>query len=84
MLIGSFHFLVLSLAYETLSNPSSKLMYDLSKPAGQHPGGVGMPPFVRTNGDHPNETLQRVLHQLFMEMMDGEFQTMRAFIREYM
>lgn len=74
--------IVLSLAYETLSNPSSKIMYDLSKP-GQYPiGGVGSP-FVRTNGDHPNETLQRVLHQLFMEMMDGEFQTMRAFIRKY-
>lgn len=74
--------IVLSLAYETLSNPSSKFMYDLSKP-GQYPiGGVGSP-FVRTNGDHPNETLQRVLHQLFMEMMDGEFQTMRAFIRKY-
>ncbi|KAL1928179.1 hypothetical protein VTP01DRAFT_3095 [Rhizomucor pusillus] len=72
-------FQLLSLAYETLSNPSSKFMYDLSKP-GQYPiGGVGSP-FVRTNGDHPNETLQRVLHQLFMEMMDGEFQTMRAFI----
>ncbi|KAI9310646.1 DnaJ domain-containing protein [Dichotomocladium elegans] len=66
-------FQLLSLAYETLSNSSSKLMYDLSSrqtsPGGGHVGD-----------ENPNETLQRVLHQLFIEMMDGQFQTMRAFI----
>ncbi|KAJ8654193.1 hypothetical protein O0I10_010141 [Lichtheimia ornata] len=65
-------FQLLSLAYETLSNPSSKLMYDLSSKPAQP--GTGL------DDENPNETLQRVLHQLFIEMMDGEFQTMRAFI----
>ncbi|CAO3580161.1 unnamed protein product [Absidia cylindrospora] len=65
-------FQLLSLAYETLSDPSSKLIYDLSSNKKQS-----------TNSGpakNPNDTLQRVLHQLFNEMMDGEFQTMRAFI----
>ncbi|KAI7880205.1 DnaJ-domain-containing protein [Lichtheimia hyalospora FSU 10163] len=65
-------FQLLSLAYETLSNPSSKLMYDLSSKPAQ--------PGTSLDDENPNETLQRVLHQLFIEMMDGEFQTMRAFI----
>ncbi|KAI7851914.1 hypothetical protein BDC45DRAFT_514627 [Circinella umbellata] len=69
-------FQILSLAYETLSNPSSKLMYDLSKQ--QHP--MSSPMYSPNDDENPNDTLQRVLHQLFIEMMDGEFQTMRAFI----
>lgn len=48
--------LVLSLAYETLSNPSSKLMYDLSSKPAQP--GTGL------DDENPNETLQRVLHQV--------------------
>ncbi|KAG1113355.1 hypothetical protein G6F42_014488 [Rhizopus arrhizus] len=36
--------------------------------------------FVSSDDDDHNDTLQRVLHQLFNEMLDGEFQTMRAFI----
>ncbi|KAI9033733.1 hypothetical protein CLU79DRAFT_725090 [Phycomyces nitens] len=66
-------FQLLSRAYETLSNPSAKLMYDLSKQKGPST-------FVSTEDEHANDTLQRVLHQLFIEMMDGEFQTLRAFI----
>ncbi|KAI9498873.1 hypothetical protein BDB00DRAFT_797045 [Zychaea mexicana] len=69
-------FQLLSLAYETLSNPSSKLIYDLSKQ--QHP--MASPMHSADDDGNPNDTLQRVLHQLFIEMMDGEFQTMRAFI----
>ncbi|KAI9265277.1 hypothetical protein BDA99DRAFT_536762 [Phascolomyces articulosus] len=69
-------FQLLSLAYETLSNPSTKLMYDLSKQ--QHP--MASPMHSTEDDENPNDTLQRVLHQLFIEMMDGEFQTMRAFI----
>ncbi|KAG0165351.1 Eukaryotic translation initiation factor 2C [Apophysomyces sp. BC1015] len=65
-------FQLLSLAYETLSNPSSKLMYDLSKQKGSVP-------FVAGDDENPNDTLQRVLHQLFIEMMEGEFSTMRVF-----
>ncbi|ORZ24744.1 hypothetical protein BCR42DRAFT_403559 [Absidia repens] len=65
-------FQLLSLAYETLSDPSSKLMYDLSSNKKQT--------FNSAQAKNPNDTLQRVLHQLLNEMMDGEFQTMRAFI----
>ncbi|KAF7729872.1 hypothetical protein EC973_003606 [Apophysomyces ossiformis] len=65
-------FQLLSVAYETLSNPSSKLVYDLSK----HKGST---PFAATEDENPNDTLQRVLHQLFIEMMEGEFSTMRVF-----
>ncbi|KAI8993390.1 hypothetical protein BDB01DRAFT_894068 [Pilobolus umbonatus] len=67
-------FQLLSIAYETLSNPSSKLMYDISKQKGTSSS------FVSTNPNSPSDTLQRVLHQLFNEMLDGEFQTLRAFI----
>ncbi|ORX60673.1 DnaJ-domain-containing protein [Hesseltinella vesiculosa] len=65
-------FQLLSLAYETLSDPSTKLMYDLSSNKQQS--------FTPNGSRNPNDTLQRVLHQLFQEMMEGEFQTMRAFI----
>lgn len=71
-------FQLLSIAYETLSNPSSKLMYDVSKHKGTARTSAS---FVSPDDDaSPNDTLQRVLHQLFNEMLDGEFQTMRAFI----
>ncbi|KAL9537518.1 hypothetical protein MBANPS3_011706 [Mucor bainieri] len=63
--------------YETLSNPSSKLLYDVSKHKGTSTTSSS---FVSSDDDNPNDTLQRVLHQLFNEMLDGEFQTMRAFI----
>ncbi|KAI8642275.1 hypothetical protein BD408DRAFT_416823 [Parasitella parasitica] len=70
-------FQILSIAYETLSNPSSKLLYDVSK----HKGiSTASSSFAPSDDDNPNDTLQRVLHQLFNEMLDGEFQTMRAFI----
>ncbi|ORZ03249.1 hypothetical protein BCR43DRAFT_482994 [Syncephalastrum racemosum] len=75
-------FQLLSIAYETLSNPSSKLMYDLS-PANPTSSSSSFPTHSSSTSDrndNPNDTLQRVLHQLFIEMMDGEFQTMRAFI----
>ncbi|KAI8069628.1 hypothetical protein BC940DRAFT_297134 [Gongronella butleri] len=65
-------FQLLSIAYETLSDPSTKLMYDLSSNKQQS--------FTPNGSKNPNDTLQRVLHQLFQEMMEGEFQTMRAFI----
>ncbi|KAL7310297.1 hypothetical protein PS15m_009814 [Mucor circinelloides] len=70
-------FQILSIAYETLSNPSSKLLYDVSKHKGTSTTSSS---FVSSDDDNPNDTLQRVLHQLFNEMLDGEFQTMRAFI----
>ncbi|KAI8391009.1 uncharacterized protein BYT42DRAFT_610274 [Radiomyces spectabilis] len=69
-------FQLLSLAYETLSNPSSKIMYDLSSKQDKESSNTS---FMNMD-ENPNDTLQRVLHQLFEEMMEGEFQTMRAFI----
>jgi DnaJ-class molecular chaperone len=56
-----FSLLVLSIAYETLSNPSSKLMYDVSKHKGTASASAS---FVSTDDDNPNDTLQRVLHQV--------------------
>lgn len=54
--------LVLSIAYETLSNPSSKLMYDVSKHKGTARTSAS---FVSPDDDaSPNDTLQRVLHQV--------------------
>jgi hypothetical protein len=52
-----FFIIVLSIAYETLNNPSSKLVYDLSKQKGT----------FRVSSDdetNSNDTLQRVLHQV--------------------
>lgn len=53
--------IVLSIAYETLSNPSSKLMYDVSKHKGTRATSAS---FVNTDDENPNDTLQRVLHQV--------------------
>ncbi|KAI8880048.1 DnaJ-domain-containing protein [Backusella circina FSU 941] len=71
-------FQLLSLAYETLSNPSSKLIYDLSSKQNNTTSNNNSS-FVNNN-DNPDGTFHRVLHQLFNEMLDGEFQTMRTFI----
>ena len=49
------------MAYETLSNPSSKLMYDVSKHKGTATASAS---FVSPDDDNPNDTLQRVLHQV--------------------
>ncbi|KAI8094881.1 uncharacterized protein B0P05DRAFT_523790 [Gilbertella persicaria] len=70
-------FQLLSIAYETLSNPSTKLLYDVSKHKGTSATSSN---FSCHNHTNPNDTLHKVLHQLFNEMLDGEFQTMRAFI----
>jgi len=56
--------LVLSIAYETLSNPSSKLLYDVSKHKGTSTTSSS---FVSSDDDNPNDTLQRVLHQVNMK-----------------
>lgn len=70
-------FQILSIAYETLINPSTKLVYDLSTQQGTHSFSTTFESFDDTNS---NDTLQRVLHQLFNEMLEGEFQTLRTFI----
>lgn len=59
-----FSILVLSIAYETLNNPSSKLVYDLSKQKGT----------FRVSSDdetNSNDTLQRVLHQVLHYIMQS-------------
>ncbi|GAB5586213.1 hypothetical protein Unana1_01113 [Umbelopsis nana] len=63
----------LSLAYETLSDSSAKIMYDISGPNSR-------PIFADAATVDGNETLQALLKQLFVEMMDGEFTTMRSFM----
>ncbi|CAO3681273.1 unnamed protein product [Umbelopsis vinacea] len=63
----------LSLAYETLSDSSSKIIYDISGPSSR-------PSFADAATVDGNETLQALLKQLFVEMMDGEFNTMRSFM----
>ncbi|CAO3676784.1 unnamed protein product [Rhizopus stolonifer] len=70
-------FQILSIAYETLINPSTKLVYDLSTQQGRNSFNNTFESFDDTNS---NDTLQRVLHQLFNEMLEGEFQTLRTFI----
>ncbi|KAL1914952.1 uncharacterized protein VTP21DRAFT_7868 [Calcarisporiella thermophila] len=59
----------LSLAYETLSNPSAKRHYDLTTSLG---------PNVQL--DDGEDTLNHVLHQIFNEFMEGDFEIIREFI----
>ncbi|KAI9470003.1 MAG: hypothetical protein EXX96DRAFT_588389 [Benjaminiella poitrasii] len=82
-------FQLLSIAYETLSNPSSRIMYDLSTSkrsttANNNNKGANSTSFPKhyshKHDTNPNDTLQRVLQQVYIEMLDGEFETMRAFI----
>ncbi|KAF9921349.1 hypothetical protein FBU30_008648 [Linnemannia zychae] len=58
----------LSLAYETLSKPSSRFVYDST-------GGSSGKSML--GGD---ETLQSVLSQVFFEFMDGDFEVIRNMI----
>ncbi|KAF9426747.1 hypothetical protein BGZ94_006076 [Podila epigama] len=58
----------LSLAYETLSKPSSRFVYDSTG------GSAGR---SMLGGD---ETLQSVLSQVFFEFMDGDFEVIRNMI----
>lgn len=57
-----------SLAYQTLSSPSSRRMYDVSGRA-DFAAAVqdGMPP-----GSASDETLNGVLYSVFCEFLDGE------------
>ncbi|KAF9578537.1 hypothetical protein BGW38_005608 [Lunasporangiospora selenospora] len=58
----------LSLAYETLSKPSSRFVYDST-------GGASGKSMLA--GD---ETLQKVLSQVFFEFMEGDFEVIRNMI----
>ncbi|KAG0224782.1 hypothetical protein BGX31_007863 [Mortierella sp. GBA43] len=58
----------LSLAYETLSKPSSRFVYDST-------GGASGRTVIGSD-----ETLQSVLSQVFFEFMDGDFEVIRNMI----
>ncbi|KAG0353860.1 hypothetical protein BGZ54_002002 [Gamsiella multidivaricata] len=58
----------LSLAYETLSKPSSRFVYDST-------GGASGRTMLGSD-----ETLQSVLSQVFFEFMDGDFEVIRNMI----
>ncbi|KAG0252614.1 hypothetical protein BGZ95_006581 [Linnemannia exigua] len=58
----------LSLAYETLSKPSSRFVYDST-------GGASGKSMLGSD-----ETLQSVLSQVFFEFMDGDFEVIRNMI----
>ncbi|RUS26533.1 hypothetical protein BC938DRAFT_470644 [Jimgerdemannia flammicorona] len=69
----------------TLSKSSSRHIYDLTGPSSGR-GGAGTAAFAKYGaGDFSamdgDETLQAVLYQLFLEFMDGDFETIRTFIR---
>ncbi|KAI9276087.1 hypothetical protein BY458DRAFT_585728 [Sporodiniella umbellata] len=70
--------IVLSIAYETLIHPSAKLVYDLSNKQGTPPSFHAA--FESFDESGSNETLQRVLQQVFNEMLEGESQTLKTFI----
>ncbi|CAO3574987.1 unnamed protein product [Mortierella alpina] len=61
----------LSLAYETLSKPSSRFVYDST-------GGSSGKSMLGSD-----ETLQSVLSQVFFEFMDGDFEVIRNMISRF-
>jgi len=67
LFVPLLHCIELSLAYETLSKPSSRFVYDST--GGSSRSSIG--------GD---ETLQSVLSQVFFEFMDGDFESIRNMI----
>ncbi|KAG9301353.1 hypothetical protein G9A89_018025 [Geosiphon pyriformis] len=60
----------LACAYETLSKPSSRRAYDLTGKSNLSGSGVG-------SGE---ETLHGALYQLFLEFLDGDFETIRSLL----
>jgi curved DNA-binding protein CbpA len=69
-------FQILSMAYETLSNPALKSIYDVSKPVNQSPKNYSSG-YKQSNAE---ATFSNVLHQLYTELSTGEFQLIRSFI----
>ncbi|KAG0708079.1 hypothetical protein DFH29DRAFT_994336 [Suillus ampliporus] len=65
-----------SVAYDVLSNPSSKRIYD-SRPVHSHPKYD----FFAQSSPHADETLRGVLLSVFSDFLEGDFQMIRTFLR---
>ncbi|EGG10266.1 uncharacterized protein MELLADRAFT_115586 [Melampsora larici-populina 98AG31] len=77
----------LSFAYETLSKPSSRRLYDLNGHTSFNQSSERYKAYRgNANGSNPNqtssgdETLNSVLHSTFCEFMDGDFEMIRVLI----
>ncbi|KAI8075468.1 uncharacterized protein B0P05DRAFT_153647 [Gilbertella persicaria] len=68
-------FQILSTAYITLSEPTKKLTYDTQQKTGQ------LSQFPCCSEDNAIDIFQQVIQQLYIEIMDGEFRTLRTVIR---
>ncbi|CAO3644029.1 unnamed protein product [Mucor fragilis] len=68
-------FQVLSAAYNTLSQPTKKLTYDT------HQRSAGLDHYTaHCSEDNAVDIFQQVIRQLYIEIMEGEFQTLRTVI----
>lgn len=65
-----------SVAYDVLSNPSSKRTYD-SRPAHSH----SKYDFFAQSSPHADETLKGVLLSVFSEFLEGDFEMIRTLLR---
>ncbi|KAF1803116.1 hypothetical protein FB192DRAFT_1073894 [Mucor lusitanicus] len=69
-------FQVLSAAYNTLSQPTKKLTYDT-----QQRSSAGLDHYTSyCSEDNAVDIFQQVIRQLYIEIMEGEFQTLRTVI----
>ncbi|KAG2201362.1 hypothetical protein INT46_005886 [Mucor plumbeus] len=69
-------FQVLSTAYNTLSQPTKKLTYDTHQRS-------GLDQYTNfCSEDNAVDIFQQVIRQLYIEIMEGEFQTLRTVISE--
>ena len=72
---ATFAFQKVSVAYDILSNPSSKRIYD-TRPAQSHPKHD----FFAQSSLHADETLKGVLLSVFSEFIEGDFEMIRTLL----